>query len=519
MGELVQAGSPAFRKVLIEELHEDPANVRKHGKKNRAVVRASLKEWGQVEALVVQKGTGRVIGGNCRLAELKALGRTEVWVSEVDVQGVDATRLGLVLNRSAELAEWDDDLKQVLDGLQDGGVDIAALGWSDEDLEAITADQPEPEEEPELEPEGDDETPEVLDVADSRPGEVYLLGPHRLGCGDSTDESMVAKLLDGIGPIPLLHADPPYGMGKEADGVMNDNLYAGKLDAFQLKWWWLWSDYCAESCAAYIWGNAPELWRLWYGGLSKEDDLVVKNEIVWNKGSGFGMASKDMRSFSTATERALLIMRGPQEQNINSDNYWEGWEPLRTYLDGERLKMGWSVPDVNILTKTKMGAHWFTKSQWTFPTLENYKKIQEAAHGRAFLIDYSELRSGHEGIRKGFEQIRKEFQDSRAYFDASWEPMTDVWDFPRVHGDERHGHATPKPVAMIGRAIKSACPKGEWVAEPFGGSGTTLIAAAETGRRCATMELDPRYCDVIRRRWTSFADKNNLDAGPGALRA
>lgn len=134
--------SPTFRLVALDTLHEDPANARKHPDRNRATVRASLQEFGQVEALVVEAGTGRVIGGNCRLAELRALGRKEVMVSEVDVHGVDATRLGLVLNRSAETAEWDaDTLAKLLGGLGD---DAEGLGWDQDELERLLGKDEEP---------------------------------------------------------------------------------------------------------------------------------------------------------------------------------------------------------------------------------------------------------------------------------------------------------------------------------------------------------------------------------------
>ena len=82
--------------------------------------------------------------------------------------------------------------------------------------------------------------------------------------------------------------------------------------------------------------------------------------------------------------------------------------------------------------------------------------------------------------------------------------MRDVWEFPRVSGDERHGHATPKPVAMMQRALLSALPLGGLCAEPFGGSGSTLIAAESVERRCYTMELQPEYCDVIVQRWQAL---------------
>lgn len=125
------------RWVSLDQLHEDPANVRKHGERNRAAVRASLSEFGQVEPLVVQAGTGRVLGGNCRLAELRALGQTEALVLEVEVEGVDATRLALALNRSAELAEWSADLGRLL-------AEVDNLGdlWTDTELDALLSPAP-----------------------------------------------------------------------------------------------------------------------------------------------------------------------------------------------------------------------------------------------------------------------------------------------------------------------------------------------------------------------------------------
>jgi DNA modification methylase len=85
--------------------------------------------------------------------------------------------------------------------------------------------------------------------------------------------------------------------------------------------------------------------------------------------------------------------------------------------------------------------------------------------------------------------------------------MTDVWRFDRVKGGERHGHATPKPVAMMERVMKSSLPKGGLCVEPFGGSGSTLIGAEKTGRVCYTMELQNNYCDVIVKRWQDFTGK------------
>ena len=85
--------------------------------------------------------------------------------------------------------------------------------------------------------------------------------------------------------------------------------------------------------------------------------------------------------------------------------------------------------------------------------------------------------------------------------------MSDVWRFGRVQGEQRFGHATPKPVAMMARAITSSSPPQGLVLEPFLGSGSTLIAAEETGRRCFGMEITPAYCDVVVQRWERLTER------------
>ncbi|MFM6252739.1 MAG: hypothetical protein ACKPEQ_26945, partial [Dolichospermum sp.] len=92
------------------------------------------------------------------------------------------------------------------------------------------------------------------------------LGSHFLMCGDCTIGSNAKKLANaaGVDKVTLLHADPPYGMGKEKDGVSNDNLYGDKLDKFQMQWWQTARLYLKDNASAYIWGNAEDLWRLWY---------------------------------------------------------------------------------------------------------------------------------------------------------------------------------------------------------------------------------------------------------------
>ena len=91
--------------------------------------------------------------------------------------------------------------------------------------------------------------------------------------------------------------------------------------------------------------------------------------------------------------------------------------------------------------------------------------------------------------------------------------ITDMWEFDRVSGDARHGHATPKPVAMMERVMRSSLPAGDICYEPFAGSGSTLMGAQRTGRKCYTMELTPVYCDVIVKRWEAFTGKKATLSG------
>jgi DNA modification methylase len=98
--------------------------------------------------------------------------------------------------------------------------------------------------------------------------------------------------------------------------------------------------------------------------------------------------------------------------------------------------------------------------------------------------------------------------------------MTDCWHFPVTAGKEREqaeGHATPKPVALCERAVKTSCPMGGVVIDLFGGSGSTLIAAENTGRRCYAMEIQERFADVIVRRWQNLTGKQAVRESDGRL--
>ncbi len=475
-------------------------------------VAASIKEFGWKQPIVVDAEMV-IIVGHTRLLAAQQLNLKEVPVliaDDLTPEQVKAYRLAD--NRVGEEAEWDAELLalelQELDGLD---FDLDLTGFDEDELSELMDLEELFEDEAGLTDEND--IPALTEDPVTVPGDVWLLGKHRVMCGDSTYIDAVEKLMNGK-RATLLHADPPYGMGKQKDGVANDNLYEEKLDQFQLEWWATFRTFLIDNASVYIWGNAPDLWRLWYvGGLQKSERLTLRNEIVWAKvtvkgnADAIGMSSPDMRGYPEQTERCLFFMIGEQGFNNNADNYWDGWEPLRKYLDDERQKMNWAAKEVHEITGTHMFSHWFTTSQWTMISKENYEKLQRAANGKAFLRPYDETKSEHKSLLKDHESIRSEFYKTRAYFDNVHENMTNVWSFERVKGDDRHGHATPKPVEMIARAMKSSSEKNDIVIEPFGGSGSTLMACETTQRICHTMELLPEWVDVIVKRWQAYTGK------------
>jgi DNA modification methylase len=478
--------------LRIAELTPDPNNARQHDDKNLKAIMGSLKEFGQRKPIVITEA-GVIVAGNGTVEAAKRLGWTDIEVVKVpdDWTPDKVKAFAIADNRTAELANWNQEVltSQLLE-LEAQGWELAEFGF--EAFELPDEDKPIIEDE----------------IPGSAPGRVALgdvwqLGKHRVMCGDSTKPEDVKRLV-GNEKAQLLHADPPYGMGKEGDGVANDNLYGNKLDKFQMDWWQTFRPYLEDNASAYIWGNAPELWSLWYlGGLSQSEPLTMRNEITWGKGTAQGQSSDKHRMFPTESERCLFFMLGEQGFNNNSDNYWEGWEPIRTYLQSERDKLGWNNKVVADFFgfHPRMADHWFSKSQWSFPRAEQYEKLQQEAKGLAFLKSYAEIQKQYEALKYGNEQIKDSFYASRSHFDNTHENMTDVWSFPSVKGNDRHGHATPKPIEMMARVMKSSLPKEGLCLEPFGGSGATLIGAEQTGRRCYTMELQPEYCDVIIERW------------------
>jgi len=493
------------KKTTIDKLTPDNLNANAGTQRGQGALEHSLRTFGAGRSVLVDKDD-RIIAGNKTVETAGSIGMMDAVVVEtkgdqivvvkrtdISLDSPEGRGLAIADNRAGELnLEWNQDV------LAELGEDIDLTPYFfDDEIEFPEVDEPF---------EGltdEDDVPGLPESPVSKRGDIWILGNHRVMCGDSTDAADVALLMDGE-KAQLIHADPPYGMGKESEGVANDNLYREKLDAFQMQWWRAFRPHVEDNASAYIWGNAEDLWRLWYsGGLRNSERLTFRNEIVWDK---YDRATckptviKMMRSYVNYTERALFFMLGEQGFNNNADNYWEGWEPIRRELEDSVIAMGWDSADVKRITGVGMYGHWFTKSQWSFIPKQHYDALQRAAHDAAFKREY-------DAFKREYDDLKRDFYATRAFFDNTHDNMTDVWRYPRVEGEDRHGHATPKPVDMMRRIMKSSAESGGLVVEPFGGSGATIAGAEATGRRCFTMELIPDWVDVIVKRWQDYTGK------------
>jgi DNA modification methylase len=424
-----------------------------------------------------------VLGGNMRLKACKEAGLKEIPIIKASSL-TEQQQKEFIIKDNIGYGEWEwDTLANEWDAeqLTEWGLDIP--NFEAEVLEA--------EEDDFAVPDGGIETDIVL-------GDLFEIGEHRLLCGDSTDSDQVAMLMNGQ-KADMAHNDPPYGMKKEKEGVLNDNLNYNDLLNFNREWIALQFMHLKENGSWYCWGIDEPLMDI-YSEILKpyiaEQKATFRNLITWDKGHGQGQNSENTRSYAIADEKCLFAMLGVQGFNNNADNYFEGWEPIRDYLLSQRIKAGWDIPTMKRIAghSDLSRDHWTCKSQWNMPTIEVYKCFQKWCIDNnvdAFKKEYEEL-------KKEYEELKKEYYSTRAYFNNIHDNFNNVWKFDRHlrQGDEG-GHATPKPIPLCERAIKSSCPDDGLVLDVFLGSGSTMVASHQLKRKCYGMELDPKYCQVI----------------------
>lgn len=483
--------------MQIKDLKQDRRNYRKHNQRNLDLIKKSVTEVGLGRSVVIDNENEIVCGNglvstldkNTPIKVVETDGSELVVVKRTDLQTDDAKRkqLAVMDNSTSDSSEFDFELLQEdfdTEELEDWGLDVD-FAIEEEEKEVI-----------------EDEVPEEVETKCKR-GDIWQLGEHRLMCGDSTKVDDVEKLMNGE-KADMVFTDPPYGMKKEKDGVLNDNLNFDDLLEFNKLWIPLTFANTKDNGSWYCWGIDEPLMDIYSNILKpmiKENKITFRNLITWDKGSGLGQLSEEFRMYPIADEKCLFVQCGINCLTLNADQYWEEYEPIRKYLYEQRIKCGWDIPTMKTIAghSNKSPDHWTSKSQWNLPTKDVYLKFQQWAK-----------ENNVKAFQKEYEQLRAEYEQLRAYFDNTHDNMNNVWHFLKTSQEERKqtgGHATPKPIALCSRAIKSSSRENETVLDVFGGSGSTLIACEQLNRKCYTMELDEKYCDVILQRWENLTGK------------
>src|SRR5450759_3038792 len=214
----------AIEQVPIDQLRPDPANPRRISEDELDSLERSLRQFGFVQPVLARKADGTVIGGHQRLVAARRLGLATVPVTYLDLSIEQARLLNLALNKIG--GSFDEQLlARLLADLQASpDIDLSLSGFGEDEIKDLLRSLEVREKREQVESfDLDAALEEATRAPRSKPGDLWVLGDHRLLCGDSTDPAAVARLLDGAEP-KLLATDPPYGVSYDAswrDGVYN----------------------------------------------------------------------------------------------------------------------------------------------------------------------------------------------------------------------------------------------------------------------------------------------------------
>jgi DNA modification methylase len=391
----------------VEKLTPYDKNARTHSEKQIEQIAASIGEFGFTNPILAT-GDGRIVAGHGRLQAVKKLGFKDVPVVVVDHLTQEQIKAyTLADNKLALNAGWDNDLLSVeLSELAATGYDISLIGFDEGELSELLGNA-------ESELNGDpDEVPEVQEVAITQPGDLWVMGDHRLLCGDSTDSEQLLMLLDG-NKADMLFTDPPYGVDYEGG-----HFHSGKVD-IKRKREKLANDnnagiYCKIAAQigkfvdgpCYIWfadSKAYEVYKALY-----EHKFVVHALLIWHK-----------------TNAKYAAMNAQYKQRHEPCLYCK---PPGTTL------------------------------RWIGDSTEST-----------------------------------------------------IWEIKRDAKNEYH--PTQKPVELALKAIGNH--KVQTVLDCFAGSGSTIIAAQQLGKKCYALEISPNYCDVIVKRWQQLTGKEAVNDRTG----
>jgi DNA modification methylase len=398
-------------------------------------VAVSIQAFGFRQPIVVDE-QGVIIVGHTRYKAALKLGLKEVPVHvAVGLTPAQAKAYRLADNQTAALSSWNDDkLALELARLEEMDFDLALTGFSaDELLRLLGSETNQGLTDP-------DAVPEPPDEAITQPGDLWVLGKHRLLCGDSSKPEEVDRLLEGA-PIHLVNTDPPYNVKVEP---RSNNAIAAGLSSFQGT-----TRHQSLDPARRPEKSQPTGHKLRAKDRPLANDFVSDEEFGRLLTAWFGNFARVLQP-----GRAFYIWGGYS----NCGNYPPALKASGLYFSQAII---WDKEHPVLTRKDFMGAH-----EWCF-----YGWREGAAH--------------------------QFFGPNNA---------TDLWAVKKVNSQSMI-HLTEKPVELAGRALQYSSQPGENVMDLFGGSGSTLIAAEQAGRRAFLMELDALYCDVIVQRYEQFTGK------------
>lgn len=387
------------QQIALEQLVPYARNARTHSDSQVAQIAGSIAEFGFVNPVLVG-GDNIIIAGHGRVMAAKKLGLESVPTIKLDHLTENQRRALIIAdNKIAENAGWDEELLSLeLKNLADEDFDLDLLGFDDVELDDLLASLDD-DEAAAL----DENIPEVQENPVSRTGDVWIMGEHRLLCGDSTSEADMKTLMAGE-LADMVFTDPPY----------NVNYGDTAKDKLRSK-----------------------------GG--NKAGRKIMNDNLGDDFEGFLTAAcKNMLEF---TKGALYICMSSSE--------------LDTLQSAFR----------------NAGGKWSTFIIWAKNT---------------FTLGRSDYQRQYEPILYGWK-------DGNDRYWCGARDQGDVWFYNKPHKNDLH--PTMKPVDLVVRGIKNSSKTLDIVLDPFGGSGSTLIAAEHTGRQARLIELDPKYVDVIVRRW------------------
>lgn len=432
------------RLVNVADLVPYARNSRKHEPWQIDLIASSIKEYGWTNPVLV--ADGGILAGHGRIMAAQKLGLARVPAIDLSHLSETQRRAYVIMdNRSAEVGtSWDlEMLKIETDALLADGFDLGLTGFSQDDLAEMFAhiEEVPSENDP-------DDVPEVGPEPISQPGDVWILGPHRVMCGSSLEIDAWDKLMDGE-RADICWTDPPYNVAYEAKAgsIKNDDMADEDFRQFLLDAYLGMYSVMKQGAPIYVAHADTEGYN--FRGAFLEAGFKLSGCLVWKKDS--------------------LVLGRSDYQWIHEPILY-GWKPgaAHRWYGGRKLTTVVEHGEGGSITQLEDG-RWAVRTGDSVLVVSGDAEIEEHLSSVIF----------HEKPKRSSE------------------------------------HPTMKPVGLIEKMLRASARSGDIVIDAFGGSGSTLIAADRMGMSARLMELDPKFVDVIVRRWEKYTGRRAVHAVTG----